>query len=335
MVECLENLIGIRGYNCGADTVPDSVYYINDLAGIGIKEADAAMDSEVKNGYELLLQKINIAGDLIANNMRTYFNPRYKGGSIIGQHTIGKWRNDRSTSAAAATYLIGKNFYMTNSPYLEFNIGKVGLMVDYTGDVDVFVYDIIANKLLDTITVACVAGVPSYVDTSKVYKTWGQKLNLFIGYAADFASYKTNMTSGDCITCRGYGYSNPYINVDSAKVLIADDKIEANLDPNSNNDGLSITYSINCTFEPFICTNKILLAEAIWYKAGALVAEEMKFSKRFNSVVTLYKTDATELITNYEAKSMMALNTVLQNMRLPDNVCFDCNKKVKLSLGLP
>ena len=332
MVTCLSNLIGIRGYNCGADTVPDSVYYINDLAGIGIKEADAAMDNEVKTGYDLLQQKIDIAGDLIANNMRTYFNPRYKGGSIVANHTIGIWRTDRATSAAAATYLIGKNFYMSLSEYLEFNITKVGLMVDTTADVDVYVYDLISDTLLDTITVPCVAGVPSYVDVSKVYKNLGQKLNLFIGYAATFASYKTNMTNGSCVTCRGYGYSNPYINVNSAKVLSADDKIEANLDPNSNNDGLSITYSINCTFEPFICTNKILLAEAIWYKAGALVAEELKFSKRFNSVVTLYKTDATELITNYEARSQMALNTVLQNMRLPDNVCFDCKKKVKLSL---
>lgn len=331
-MDCLNNLIGIRGYSCGGDTVPESVYYINDLAGIGIKEADAAIDSELKTGYDLLQQKIDIAGDVIYNQMRTYFNPRFKAGSIIEQHTIGYYHNNQQSTPAQATYLVGKNFYFTSNPYLEFNIGKIGLMVDYTGNVNVVVWDLISNTLLDTIVVSATAGVVSYIDVTKRYKTHGQRMNLFIGYAATFASYKTDMIGGGCSTCRGYGYSNPYLNVDSAKILAASDKIDENLESNSNLDGLSVTYSINCTFEPFICTNKLLLAEAIWYKAGALVAEELKFSKRFNSVVTLYKTDATELIAMYELRSRESLDTVLRNMRVPDNLCFECNKRVKLKL---
>jgi hypothetical protein len=65
-----------------------------------------------------------------------------------------------------------------------------------------------------------------------------------------------------------------------------------------------------------------MLAEAIWYKAGAMIAEELKYSKRFNSIVTLYKADATELIAMYEEKMMESLNSTLQNMRVPDNYCF-------------
>jgi hypothetical protein len=163
----------------------------------------------------------------------------------------------------------------------------------------------------------------SYVDVSKTYATDGQTMNLFIGYAATFASYKTNLTLNGCRTCRSpYTYSNPYISVTSSKILAASNKVDENLDSNSNNDGLSVTYSISCTFDPFVCSVKHMLAEAIWYKAGAMIAEELKYSKRFNSIVTLYKADATELIAMYEEKMMESLNSTLQNMRVPDNYCF-------------
>jgi hypothetical protein len=334
-MNCLENIVGIRGL-CGGDTTPNSIYYINDLAGIGIKEADAAMDAEYANAYDFLKSKIDLAGDLIASKMRSYFNPRFKGGSVIEQHTVGIFQQNLNVANAQATYLVGKNFYIYRNPYFNLHLSKIGLHVDIQGNVDVFVYDLTSNKLLDTIVVAATAGEVSYVDVSKTYATEGQTMNLFIGYAATFASYKTNLTLNGCRTCRSpYTYSNPYISVTSSKILAASNKVDENLDSNSNNDGLSVTYSISCTFDPFVCSVKHMLAEAIWYKAGAMIAEELKYSKRFNSIVTLYKADATELIAMYEEKMMESLNSTLQNMRVPDNYCFECNKRVKLTLNLP
>lgn len=334
-MNCLNDIVGIRGL-CGGDTTPNSIFYVNDLAGIGIKEADAAMNAEYASAYDLLESKIDLAGDLIASKMQSYFNPRFKGSSVIEQHTVGIFQQNLQVASSQATYLVGKNFYIYRNPYFQMHISKVGLHVDNTGNVDVYVYDLTSNKLLDTITVATTAGEVSYVNISKTYATEGQTMNLFIGYAATFDSYKTNLISSGCVSCRNSNtFSNPYITINSSKVLAASDKIEENLESNNNGDGLSITYSVNCTFEPFVCSVKHLLAEAIWYKAGALIAEELKYSKRFNSVVTLYKTDATELITMYETKAMESLSNVLQNMKLPDNYCFNCNSRVKLTLNLP
>jgi hypothetical protein len=146
-MNCLENIVGIRGL-CGGDTTPNSIYYINDLAGIGIKEADAAMDAEYANAYDFLKSKIDLAGDLIASKMRSYFNPRFKGGSVIEQHTVGIFQQNLNVANAQATYLVGKNFYIYRNPYFNLHLSKIGLHVDYTGNVDVFVYDLTSNKLL-------------------------------------------------------------------------------------------------------------------------------------------------------------------------------------------
>jgi hypothetical protein len=131
-MNCLENIVGIRGL-CGGDTTPNSIYYINDLAGIGIKEADAAMDAEYANAYDFLKSKIDLAGDLIASKMRSYFNPRFKGGSVIEQHTVGIFQQNLNVANAQATYLVGKNFYIYRNPYFNLHLSKIGLHVDYTG----------------------------------------------------------------------------------------------------------------------------------------------------------------------------------------------------------
>lgn len=334
-MDCLDNLIGIRGF-CGGDATPDSIYYINDLPGISIKEADAAMDGESANAYDFLQSKITLAGDMIASKMQMYFNPRFKGATSIIQETVGYFTQDLQVAASQATYLVGKNIYIKNNPYFELHISKIGLHVANTGNVNVLVYDLTSNKLLDTITVATVSGEVSYVDVSKTYKTNGQTLNLFIGYAATFDSYKTNLRNSGCVSCSSNGsYSNPYLTVNSAKILAASNKVDENLESNSNLDGLSVTYSVNCTFEPFICSVKSMLAPAILHKAGELVIQELKFSKRFNSIVTLYKNDHTELLEYFRTETDEHLKNALQNMRLPNNYCFDCNKRVKLTTNLP
>lgn len=331
-VSCLDGLIGVRG-SC-SDTAPDSVYYINDLAGIGLLEADKAMDAEAQSAYDFLDSKIDLAGDIVLNNVRTHFSPRFKASSVLENMTVGIFTENLQVASSQATYLVGKEIELQEG-YYELYISKVGLHVATTGSVNVFVYDLISNKLLDTIAVTATSGEVSYADVSKSYKGNGQRVHLFIGYAATFDSYKTNLTAG-CHNCKNpFRHTNPFAVVNSAKVLSASNKVSENLESNSNLDGLSITFSVNCSFEPFVCTNKLVLAEAIWYKAGALIAEEMEFSKRFNSIINLHRNDANELRERYEARYVDSMSTILQRMKVPDNICFECNRKVKLTVNLP
>jgi len=332
MVACLDNLVGVRG-SC-SDTTPDSVYYINDLSGIGILEADKTMDAEAQSAYDFLEGKIDLAGDIVVNDIRQYLNPRFRTKSILDQKTIGIFQDNLQVASSQATYLVGKTFDLQEG-YYEIFINKIGLHVANTGTVNVFVYDLISNKLLDTIEVTTTSGQVSYAEVAKTYKAEGQRLNLFVGYLATFDSYKTNLSSG-CTSCRNpYLWTSPYVHVNSGKILNSGNKVEENVEANSNNDGLSVTFSLNCSLEPFVCSIKQSLAQAIWYKAGALVAEEMEFSKRFNSVINLHRDDAAELRVRYEDRYRESMTTVLHNMKIPNHDCFSCNRRVKLQVNLP
>ncbi len=322
-MDCLDGLVGIRGI-CTPET-PDSIFYVNDLPSISIKEVDASLNSESASAVELIRQKIELAGDLIAARMRTYFNPRFKGNSLIENGVIGFAKDNQETVNDQTGYLIGKEIEITNYNYLEFFLSKVGLHCTTSGSKNVFVYDLIQNKLLDTIPVTTVAGEISYVDVYKSYKSYGQKIHLFIGYEYT-GSYKTILSRNNCSSCKGQVYQNPYVRFANRSILTSDVKIADNLVTGSE-DGLTMTYSVNCTFDPFVCSMKHLLAEAICWKSGELLAMEMRYSKRNNSIISVYTEDYDALIAGYAAGAEAALKTNLQTMRLPDSECFYCNKK--------
>jgi hypothetical protein len=54
--------------------------------------------------------------------MRSYFNPRFKGGSVIEQHTVGIFQQNLNVANAQATYLVGKNFYIYRNPYFNLHL---------------------------------------------------------------------------------------------------------------------------------------------------------------------------------------------------------------------
>lgn len=321
-MECLSEIVGIKG--CGNEA---ALFYVNNLPAISIRTADAAIDSEYSSAIAMMREKIDTAATLITNRIQSYFNPRFKGGSII-ENGIAGYYLDNLQLLTAQPYLIGKQFSITEYPYLEFYLSKISLQVNFSGIIDVLVYDLIQNKLLDTIPVTCVAGEISSVDISKSYPTNGQDMNLFICYDATLIdSYSTNLTKSGCNSCTGYTYSNRYISISQRKINSIQ-KIAANLELNES-DGLSVLYSLNCTFKPFVCSNKHLLAEALWYKAGSLIMEELRYTKRFNSIIQ-FNADHAELASAYGTASDTALSNILQNMKLPDNICFSCNQKMTL-----
>jgi len=329
-MECLSGLVGIRGI-CTPDA-PNSIFYINDLPNISVDEIDASINSESNSAISEITNKITLAGDLIAQRIRSHFNPRFKGDSIIQNGVIGFAKDNLEVIATQTGYLIGKQIQIKSNGYLELFISSIGLHLPTSGTTNVFVYDLIQNKLLDTIPVATIADEISSVSVYKSYKTLGQDLNLFICYAY-VSSYKTILSRNNCTSCTGHVYSNPYARFSNQSLLSSDTKIQDNLVGSSEN-GITFTYSVNCSFDPFICSSRHLLAEAIWWKAGELLVMELLNSKRNNSIVNLYGVEHQAAMEAYSAAANASLVSLLQNMRLPDNECFSCNKRVKLEVSI-
>lgn len=329
-MECLNGLVGIRGV-CSPDA-PDSIYYINDLPSISIKEVDASLNSESASAVELITNKLEEAGNLVASRIQTLLQPKFKGASVIQNGIVGYVQNDLQLIETQTGYLVGKHIQILGGDYLELFISRVGLHMAATGNVSVYVYDLNQNKLLDTITVAAVADNVSYVDVYKSYKGNGQELNLFFGYTYA-ASYKTILSRNNCSSCTGQVYSNQYIRFANRSILSAGSKIEENL-VSGGDDGLILQYAVNCHSDPFICSIKHLLAAAIRWKAGELLVMEMAYSKRNNSYITIYGDDYTELLSAYSASYEAEIKNITQNMRIPNNLCFTCNQRVKLETRL-
>lgn len=325
-MDCLNGLVGIRGI-CTPDT-PDSIYYINDLPSISIKEVDASLNSESASAVEMINNKLEEAGNLVASRLQTLLQPKFKGASVIQNGIVGYVQNDLQLIETQTGSLIGKHVQILGGDYLELFISRVGLHMAATGNVSVYVYDLNQNKLLDTITVAAVADNVSYVDVYKSYKGNGQELNLFFGY--DYAaSYKTILSRNNCSSCTGQVYSNQYIRFANRSIPSASSKIEENL-VGGGNDGLILQYAVNCHSDPFICSIKHLLAAAIRWKTGELLVMEMVYSKRNNSFITIYGDDHNALLASYSASYEAEISNITQNMRIPNNICFTCNQRVRL-----
>ena len=100
-------------------------------------------------------------------------------------------------------------------------------------------------------------------------------------------------------------------------------------------DGLSLTYSLNCTFDPFLCSIKNLLAIPLAYKAGELILNNMLYSKRTNSIVNVFNSDHKELAQLYADKYQFEMEDILKRVKLPNDLCFECNQKGRFVTNLP
>jgi hypothetical protein len=185
---------------------------------------------------------------------------------------------------------------------------------------------------------------------------------LFVGYESAGATYKSYISRGainQCVSCNqaaSYNFER-YIYFRAASIGKTQSKINSNLRGESTTSGLSITYSLNCNPESFICSIKKILATALWYRAGAEIMSEMEYSKRLNSVISIYKQDHKELRNYYMAKynaelfggldpdGMVGVSEnytyankkggILNRINLPNDICFLCEKKVQTQIRVP
>src|SRR3990167_4895064 len=154
-MDCFENIITLTG-NC-TDSVSVSGITINDI-GIDLSELNSIVTADFANGEALFNRKRDFAIKLIMNLVYTHFTDYYKGNSILDSQRIGFPQDNLSLNAAEAGKLKGIRVELCNeTSHIDFNLAEIGLLVDFTGNVPVYVYDLIQNKLLDTITVATTA----------------------------------------------------------------------------------------------------------------------------------------------------------------------------------
>ena len=331
-MNCLDNVIGIRG--CGS-VESSSGLYVQDLPGISLREANAAADQETISGFELIKEKITFAQSAILSQMRNLLSDTMKVNSLIESDNVGHYKENLKVVAPESGYLKGIKLKIDQNQYTEITISRLSLKVNYIGEVPVYVYDLMSNTLLDIFQVEVNHGEVSTIVVNKTYKTNRQILSLFICYDASIPGYESSVSKpSGCYSCENE-YLNRYVKFYSGKIDSSNQKIDSNVKSSSGTAGLSFEYSIACSLESFLCSLSGLIAMPLLYKIGIELLTELIYSKRLNSIVLLNKQDFKELRTEFESKYQSSMEDLVQNIKLPKDICFGCNYKVRKTVQIP
>jgi hypothetical protein len=332
---CLQNIIGYKG-NCSS-VQSTSGLYVEDI-GITASECDFIINKEYANGDEFLKDKIRLASELVSktitNHFASYINPK----TFIDGKTLGFYKDNLIYRAGDNDYR-GIGISMTNEhSYLKIYINSLSLQTDYTGNVDVKVFNLITNKEIDSFTVPCVADEISTIQINKEYNVGKGRLDLIFVY--DTTGIQGNTAMLDfvgCTSCNGYVYSNGYISSRGLSVGLNQDKLRMNTKNISHTAGMSINYSVQCAPEKWICELGNLISLPILYKLGMEVMNyAIYYSKRQTSNVNVDAEINKERLQMYTEEYNKALESSIKKINMPKgDVCFKCEEYIKSAIILP
>lgn len=335
---CFDNLVTVKG-TCN-DEVSESGITLLDV-GISNAELNDYITEDYASGAELGESKIDFARKIMVAEIYKHFQDKFIARSIIDGQVIGHQSDNMTAIAGVANTLKGLEIKSCNEDsYTALYISSISLFTNYTGDIDVFVYDLKQNKLLDTITVTTVAGQISKKFINKTYDSGRLNMDLIFVYdSTGISSYKTYPKHNGCTDCNSDGTSflNRYLKAGGVSILSANDKIKSNLTYQDDCAGMSITYSINCDYENWLCTIKHLVALPLAYKAAELIMEyALHSSDRVNSRKILNTETIEARRQHYQTKYFESKNSLIKNMKLPtDSKCFKCREAVRTVTILP
>lgn len=337
-LECFEDIIGLRG-SCDTPT-SNSGLWIDDI-GIDLEELDAIINKSSSDSVAFFESKRDFAIKQIIALVHTHFSDKYKTNTVLRSGRIG-FAKENQEAVAASAVLKGIEIELCNKDsFVDVFVSSISLQVNTNGAVNVLVYDLFQNKLLDTIAITAVSGQAVTVYPNKTYKSVRKELDLIFVYdATNFSSVKTTVTQGGCKSCGDGGSMvnlNQYLSTRSISIPSASAKIEENLTAVGDTGGLSLQYSIQCNYEEWICTISNAVALPILFKTGYEIMDYAYHnSKRLNSVTTINWESLLQRRTEYQTRYEDSINQLLQNIKLPqDEKCFECRQKSKHAVILP
>lgn len=324
-MNCFDNLIGLKGI-CDGNSV---AFYLEQygITSQMLKDINYTHD-DLKT---LLTDKLDEASLFVSKQVKSLKAGEMQGEDTLASDRVGYLAKTRTSVAAKTGYDAGVMINMENeSSYVRLNIDSISIFATQTGDVSVLIYDLTEGRLLDTVTVAAVAGQQGFVDIDKSYRAQQREMAIGILYDSSFASYKTTplKNNSGCGSCqKGGRYQSIYATVSAIKIADGADKLYDNVKYESDTAGLSVTYTVQCDYEQWICKNKQVLLSSVFYYTAYHIAEYGLNSPRLNSQTT----DMREVLKKIRDNAFSAYNSEIQaalgKMVIPQNDCFKCRQK--------
>jgi hypothetical protein len=326
-MECLESLIGIRGCEESSNTL-----FVNDLPGMSLNVADAGADNETENGIDLIKNRIKFASQYIKNDILNYVNDKFN--NLLEQNKVGYFTDE---VVLASNRFYGVRIKVKKGRFFELKINRVAIMLDNDATTDLKIFDLRTGIELFTKSVDVEANKQTEIEIDFNYSTKGQEVVLFVCHTADVAGhFKSNLLSGSdihgCTSCIESGYLS-YSR--SGYVSYSNSIKDVNFVTGNDTGGLSVDFNMECSIENYVCSIKNQLAWSLLYKTGSMIMQEVINSKQYNTIVVIHREDNEELLSYYEAEYAKAMNQLTAHLRLPNDICFECNPRIRKQIQIP
>lgn len=317
-MDCFSNLIGARGISSSSFSglYLDQVGITNDVMG--------NLNPHYDSNEEFFNDMLDFASRDVSRKVITMLGKKLVSTPIKESVRIGRPKKNLELVAQDAGYKKGIQVIIeANDSHLKINLTKLYLSLQSSGNIDVEVYDVDENKLLDTITVTSVANQTTSLSVDKSYTSSRKRLHLAFLYN-NVASIKT--TTG-CEGCGSlFSTKDRFTRTGAVKTNSAS-IIEDNLSSVSDTGGLGIEYNLECDFEAWVCSMRNYFSNAVLYKTAAEIIRKGLFSTRMSSWTTSKRDDLKETLEELESKYEQELESMLDAIPLPTNSdCFHCRK---------
>lgn len=330
-MECFDNLIAIKGI-CDEQT-PKSNIYLDDV-GLHKSDLEAFAGKEYSGVEDYFTNRLNFAVKSMASEIHNHFRNKYLSTSLVQAHVLGYYDQALATVLGANYRGINMDFNQSEATF-SVSVSEISLFLNHTGTVNVLVYDLNQDKLLDTIQVACTSGKIATVYPHKTYYSALKPMNLFFGYDSDgITAIKTPIKSGLC--CGKISCVNSYMN---AKGVEVDGSfIKANIENLNHTAGMQLTYDLKCDNESWLCSHATAFALPLAYKCAEIMVSDALLNtsgERATNHHTINKEELEQRYTFFRSKYTESFGNILENMELPKNKCFRCNTNTRHVIALP
>lgn len=352
-LNCLKDWIGVQGCTT---TTPDSGIFINQLPGIELEMIDSLADEQQVDFNGVWDDVRERAIRRLKTDINAEFKKRYLLKNITESINMERIIDTTSVTALGAQYRgvaltldrQDENFAYSNLQTIR--IQDISLYFNIAAATTIKVFDLETGTELFTKSVAAPASVGWQVITILQEFTARE---IFIAYDAtllssveqDLTKLKNavNRSQGGCnfwrIGCDG---SNHNVELRGATSAISTSVAESALTIGDNSFGLSVKWSVVCSFDALVCNNKEAFTRALWYLLGIELMLERMFTNRLNEFTAFDNNKAKELWNMFEVtyrggkmdeiiiegELPMAIDAI--NLDLAD-YCLVCNDEVRIS----
>lgn len=337
---CFDGLIGIRG-TCDSPTSASGLFI--DDAGISLTELNEFVTDNFKNGIDLFEKKLAFSINEVSNKVHAMMLPKYRAASILENSRVGIYQDNLRMIAPVAGKMRTMQFELTNTTsFLDLFVSEIALQVDKDGTVDVSVFDLIENRLIETIPIECKKNEISVVYPSKKFKSNRKKLNLLFAYDSTGihanTSYLTR-SGGACFDCAGGNrLQNQHMRISPGLIDILDDKIAKNIVNTNDTGGMSIVYSLSCNHTDWLCSiSNAMALPILWNTAAAIMEHALLISPTEQMTPRTMKPELLKQRYDlYNMKFDETFNSMVKNISPPsDEKCFICNNRIRTASMIP